>query len=363
MSLKNLQDVLDKAVIDGQVHCVTAAVTDADHIRFQGAAGLVGEDTQFWIASMTKPITSVAALQLVEQDKLSLDEPLERLLPALKDLQIIENGVLRPALQKITLKHLLTHTSGFSYPFTSTEIAAWEKTQNNPAALGSLESLKLPLLFEPGTRWEYGVSTDWVGLAVEAASGMSLAEYFAAYIFGPLGMSNTGFLPSPLRAPLHIRRKDGTLSLQPLKPETSPEFFSGGGGLYSTCTDYLKFLRIFLNSGSGIISSASVKALTINQIGKLLAGKLPSANPNFANNADPTQGIDTQWTLGFLLFPTDGPFGRHAGSVSWEGAANTYFWIDPESTLAAVIMMQILPLGDQQCVRTVTRFEQAVYTE
>jgi CubicO group peptidase (beta-lactamase class C family) len=312
------------------------------------------------MASMTKPVTSVAALQLVEQGKLSLDAPIGALLPALANPQILEHGRLRPAAQKITLKHLLTHTSGMSYPFANAALSAWQRAQPRPAAAGTADWIDVPLLFEPGTRWEYGLSTDWVGLAVEAASGLRLDEYFYAHIFGPLGMAHTGFTPKTPRARFYNRR-DNALIPQEQTPVAPPAFCSGGGGLYSTLNDYLKFLRIFLNQGGGIISPASLEALSVNQIGPLRAGALPSVNPDFANDGDASQGVDARWTLGFMLFPTRGPAGRNAGSLSWAGAANTYFWIDPAVNLAAAILMQVQPSGDAGCIKTLIRFEQAVY--
>jgi CubicO group peptidase (beta-lactamase class C family) len=356
-----IQQILDNAVASGDIPCVAAAVTGPDDTVFQGAAGGVDADTSFWIASMTKPITSVAAMQLVEQGKLSLDAPIGDLLPELQNPQIIESGTLRPAQTKITLRHLLTHTSGFSYPFASAELTNWQKAQKNPPPPGTRAWLNLPLLFEPGARWEYGISTDWVGLAVEAASGLSLDAYFAQHIFSPLGMVRTGFAPSTPRAALYQRQKDGSLRPQPPQPEQTSKFFSGGGGLYSTCADYLKFLRIFLNQGSGIISPASVTALSVNQIGTLRAGALPSVNPDFANDSDAAQGVDARWTLGFMLFPTNGPAGRNPGSLAWAGAANTYFWIDPAINRAGIILMQILPAGDAGALKTYVQFERAVY--
>ncbi len=359
--LHRIQAVLDEAVARGDAPAVVAGVIDANGTLFQGAAGAIGAESSCWMASMTKPVTSVAALQLVEAQKLSLEAPIGELLPELGAPQILENGRLRPARGKITLKHLLTHTSGMSYPFASAELTAWQKAQQNPPPPGTVEWLNVPLLFEPGERWEYGISTDWVGRAVEAASGLSLDEYFKRHIFGPLGMENTGFSPGTPWAVLHDRRPDNSLVPQVPGPVRPPAFFSGGGGLYSTLNDYLKFLSIFLNQGSRIISPASLEALSVNQVRNLRAGALPSINPAFANAGDAAQGVDARWTLGFMLFPTGGPAGRHAGSLSWAGAANTYFWIDPAFNLAAAILMQVQPSGDAGCINTLNRFEQAVY--
>jgi CubicO group peptidase (beta-lactamase class C family) len=366
-----LQAILDTAVAAGDTAGVAAAITGPEGTVAQATAGAttingpdaIDEHTLFWIASMTKPVTSVAALQLVERGKLSLDAPIGDLLPELAHPNILENGALRPATQKMTLKHLLTHTAGFSYGFASATYAAY--IAEHKIAPNSLASLNMPLLFEPGARWEYGISTDWVGRAVEAASGQTLADYFATHIFAPLGMTDTTFTPNPeqraRRAAIHQRQADGTLAVPPPAPAARPEFFSGGGGLSSTLNDYLKFLRIFLNDGAGIMSPASLAALSTNQISALRAGFIPSANPALSTGSDLNPGRDSKWTLGFLLYPETGPFGRNAGSLSWAGLANTYFWIDPAINRAAIILMQTLPSGDAGSLKTYFAFEKAVY--
>lgn len=354
-----IQAVLDDAVARGDAPAVVAGVIDAGGTLFQGAAGNIGADSSCWMASMTKPVTSVAAMQLIEQGRLLLDAPIGELLPELARPQILENGKLRPAERAITLRHLLTHTSGMSYPFANAELAAWQRAQPNAPQHGTVEWLNVPLLFEPGERWEYGLSTDWVGRAVEAASGLSLDVYFKQHIFAPLGMTDTGFTPGTKRAVMYDRR--GNNRLVPQEPGPVRAFFSGGGGLYSTLNDYLKFLKVFLNQGGGIISAASLEALSVNQIGTLRAGALPSVNPDFANDSDAAPGVDARWTLGFMLFPEQGPAGRRAGSLSWAGAANTYFWIDPEGNRAAAILMQVQPAGDEGCIKTLNQFERAVY--
>jgi CubicO group peptidase (beta-lactamase class C family) len=374
MQAENIQKTLDAAVAAGYVAGVAAAVTSGSETLVQCAAGVtvlggnqkVGPNTIFWIASMTKPITSLAAMQLVEQGKLSLDAPISDLLPQLANPQILQNGKLRPALQKITLRHLLTHTAGFSYAFASAEYVAYIKANNIDQTPGALASIDMPLLFEPGERWEYGISTDWVGRAVEAASGETLDVYFQKHIFGPLGMDDTSFRPNAeqntRRAAIHQRQPDGTLSVSPPAVRSkNPEFLSGGGGLHSTLNDYQKFLRMFLGGGAGVIAPESIAEMSKNQIGALRAGYMPSANPSLMSGADVNPGQDSKWGLGFLIYPQKSVFGRHAGSMGWAGLANTYFWIDPAVNQAAVILMQILPSGDAGAIKTLLSFEQAVY--
>ncbi len=373
MNIQAIQKVLDDAVAAGTLPGVAAAVTGADGTLFEAAAGVtvlggtqaVDADTLFWIASMTKPVTSLAAMQLVEQGRLDLDAPVGDLLPELKNPLILEGGKLRPAARPITLKHLLTHTAGFSYSFASAEYAAYFAAAENPPVFGTRAALDAPLLFEPGERWEYGLSTDWVGLAVEAVSGLTLDAYFHQYIFEPLGMVDTEFLPSAeqmsRRAPVHQRRADGSLVAQPPAPLAVPEVFSGGGGLFSTLRDYQKFMRVFLNQGAGIVVPETVTNMSRNHIGGLRAGYLPSANPALFVGRDVNPGQHSQWGLGFLIYPEKGRFGRNAGSFGWAGMASTYFWVDPVVNQAAVIMMQILPSGDTGAMKTLFGFEKAVY--
>jgi CubicO group peptidase (beta-lactamase class C family) len=368
-----IQKVLDNAVASGEAPGVAAAVSDADGTLFEAVAGVtalggtqkIDADSLFWIASMTKPVTSLAVMQLVERGLLALDAPVGDLLPELKNPRILEGGKLRPAARPITLRHLLTHTAGFSYAFASAEYAAYLAAQPNPPAFGTRAALDAPLLFEPGERWEYGLGVDWAGLAVEAASGLNLEAYFRKYIFGPLGMADTSFLPAPeqlaRRAALHKRQADGRLEATPPAPLTVPEVFSGGGGLYSTLRDYQKFLRVFLQHGAGIVTPGTVTEMSRNHIGGLRAGYLPSANPALFVGADVNPGQHNQWGLGFIIYPGKGRFGRNAGSFGWAGMANTYFWVDPVVNQAAVIMMQILPSGDAGAMKTLIGFERAMY--
>ncbi|MDD2794687.1 serine hydrolase [Acidocella sp.] len=366
-------NVLNNAVAAGGVPGVATAVSDARGTLFEAAAGVtmlggeqkVDADTLFWIASMTKPVTSLAAMQLVEQGRLDLDAPVGDLLPELKHPRILEGGKLRPARRPITLRHLLTHTAGFSYAFASAEYAAYLTAQPNPPAFGTRAALDAPLLFEPGERWEYGLGVDWAGLAVEAASGLNLEAYFQKHIFGPLGMADTSFMPTAAqlarRAALHKRQADGSLAATPPAALTVPEVFSGGGGLYSTLRGYQKFLRVFLTAGAGIVTAGTITEMTRNQIGGLRAGYLPSANPALFVGADVNPGQHNQWGLGFIIYPGKGRFGRNAGSFGWAGMANTYFWVDPAAKLAAVMMMQILPSGDAGAMKTLIGFERAMY--
>jgi len=329
------------------------------------------EDTVFQIASMTKAVTSVAAMQLVERGLIGLDDPVGTHLPALAEPQVLEGFAddgspqLRPAKSAITLRHLLTHTSGLGYAFLSADMARAQ----GEVAPGSLASLDTPLLFDPGEKWNYGISTDWAGLLVEAVSGVSLGDYFAEHILGPLKMDATGFdapKDSSKRAALQLRTPAG---FAPMPVEIgggpSAEFQSGGGGLYSTARDYLRFCRMVLNEGTldgaTIVQPATIAQMATNQIGSLRAGRMESIIPEFAGIFDQFPAMDTKWGLGFLLLPEAGPAGRTAGSLSWAGIANSYYWIDHASDRCGVVMMQFLPFGDPAALKVFEATERAAY--
>ena len=333
-------------------------------------------DTMFQLASMTKAVTSVAAMQLVERGLLSLDAPIGDLLPALAKPMVItgfggDGSVnLRDAGGPITLRHLLSHTSGLGYDFVSETQARARGTAGSPTP-GTFAAITTPLLFDPGTAWEYGVSTDWVGLAVEAASGQRLDAYVAHHITGPLGMTDSSFnLTDAQRgrlAALHERQADGSLAPAPLRIGSSPrdEFPGGGGGMYGTAGDYLRFARMILNSGNldggRILDPESSAGMSCNQIGGLRAGTMATAVRAFSLEIDVFPGMDSKWGLGFLINPEPGPNGRAAGSLAWAGIANTYYWIDPASGIAAVLMMQFLPFGDPAALEVYAAFERLVY--
>lgn len=344
--------------------------------RAQKGSAAMTADTVFWLASMTKPIVSVAAMQLVEAGKLALDEPIARVLPELADRPVLEGfdddgrPRLRPARRPITLRHLLTHTSGFAYDFGNADILRYVRDNNLPrGASGQLAALNLPLVFDPGERWEYGISTDWLGRAVEAASGERLDAYVAAHITAPLGMVDTGFGLDAGRAArvaaMHMRGPDGGLGVIPFAPPPAPEFHAGGHGLYATARDYLRFTRALLRGGeldgARILKAETVARMAENQIGDLQAGQVRSVIPEMALEILPPPGIDFGWGFGFLINRQPLPTGRGAGSLSWSGVANTYFWIDPGQNLTGVMMTQIMPFGDPAAFNLAIGCEVAAY--
>jgi methyl acetate hydrolase len=356
---------------------VVAMAADEQSVVYEGAFGFrdmaaasrMSTDTVFRVASMVKLLTSVAALQLVELGKLKLDEPAGNVDPTLGSAQVLAgfaaNGVpqLRPPQRLITLRNLLTHTSGFSYSLWDPNVIRYLKV-----ARGNPSLPRMPLMFEPGSRWAYGGGLDRVGRMVEIASGQSLDRYFRDHITGPLGMNDTGFsLTAKQRArqaSLHVRDASGKLLPEPLEKPNVPKVFSGGGGIYSTAPDYLALLQALLNGGSlhetSILRPETVALMSANQIGDLEAGILKTTNSVLSNDVDLFPGVHLRWGLGHMINIDSVPDGRTAGSLTWAGLFNTYYWIDPTMRIAGVIMMQILPFADRQALKVYRQFEREI---
>ena len=331
-------------------------------------------DALFQIASMTKAVTSVAAMQLVEQGLLKLDDDIAGVLPELGAVQVLEGfdaagaPITRPAAGPITLRQLLSHTSGLGYEFMSAELTQWRK--DNPGAPGTKASLVMPLLADPGTAWIYGVSSDWVGQAVERAGGMTLGDWFARHITGPLAMADTGFgFGDAVKArvtPLHMRMADGNLAPFPVHMGggDTAEFQAGGAGLTGSAQDYLKFCRMILNhgtlNGARILKAETVAEMARNQV-TMPAGRMSTRLPGFSSDFDLFPTMDCGFGLGFLINPQQGPDGRAAGSLAWAGIANSYYWIDPARDVTAVLMMQHMPFGEPAALEVLRAFERAVY--
>jgi methyl acetate hydrolase len=375
-----IDTVLRDAVARKDVPGVVALVTTRDRVLYQGAFGVgdvstgrpLNADTMFRIASMTKAVTSAALMQLVEQGRLGLDDPVSKFLPELASPQVIESFnaatgdyKLRPATRPITVRHALTHTTGLAYPFTS---ATWRDLK--PRA-GDTFAFGGPLLFDPGERWQYSTSTDVVGRLVEVISGQKLEDYFRERIFTPLKMVDTSYnvpqekaarlLPAQQRAG---ERMDGDIVLQATQPGLTIPAPVGGGGLASTANDYGRFVRAFLNGGEldggRILKAETVALMGQNHIG---AVSVPAAKTYLARSRDFTfvnDGRD-KFGLGFLITAEQVPGKRSPGSLSWGGINNTYFWIDPAKGVAGVILMQYLPFADEKALAVYDQFERGAY--
>jgi CubicO group peptidase (beta-lactamase class C family) len=363
---------------------VVAIAANSQEVIYQGAFGkrdlskddAMTLDSVFWIASMTKAITAAAAMQLVEQGKLSLDAPIGKVLPDLAAPQVLEGfdaagePKLRPARNPITLRHLMTHTAGFCYNMWNGDMVQYlEKTGLPAVTTCKNDALKLPLMTDPGTRWEYGINIDYVGKAVEAVSGQRLDAYLRDHLFAPLGMADTAFKIGESQrqrlVAMHGRGPDGSLAPIPFELEQEPEFHMGGGGLYGTAGDYIRFTRMILNKGKGsgnqVLKPETVAMMGQNHIGELTMTKMTSAVAFATNDVDLYPDMVKKWGLSFLITTAATAEGRSPGSLAWAGLANTYYWIDPARDVTGVILMQVLPFADGPCLEAFAGFERGVY--
>lgn len=381
-----IDTLLNEAVQRGDVPGVAAVATDGHGMIYEGGFGkaVLGQtadmtpDTVVWIASMTKAVTGAVAMQQVERGALKLESPAKEVIPYLGEVQVLEgfDAAGRPRLRKpvrdITLRHLLTHTAGFGYDIWNPEILRYREVMDVPTIGTGLDrSLTTPLLFDPGARWQYGIGIDWAGKMVEAVTGRKLGQVMHADLFAPLGMDSTAFRITPaMRARLarvHHRKEDGSL-VADLKREIpqEPEFEAGGGALYSTASDYLKFVRMVLDGGKSargdvVMKPETVDAMAGNAMGDSTVRLLKTVMPALSNDAEFFPGVTKQWGLSFMINNAEAPTGRSAGSLSWAGLPNTYYWIDRRKRLGGVYMTQILPFADVKSLPLFYAFESAAY--
>jgi CubicO group peptidase (beta-lactamase class C family) len=376
-----IADPLRRAVESGAIPGVAAAAATRDGVIFEGAFGTrdlatgakMTPDTVVWVASMTKAVTGACAMQLVEQGKLTLDGAISEVLPELGRVQVLDGfdadskPRLRAPKRPITLRHLLTHTSGFTYDIWNADMARYMEAAGIPGIISCQNAaLTIPLVFDPGEKWEYGISIDWAGKAVEAVSGQTLADYMTGNILAPLGMTDTGFRIGEAQrqrlARMHARSPDGLAPIDMELPQ-DPEFHMGGGGLYATVGDYLKFTQMILHggtfNGTRVLEAQTVATMAGNAMGGLVCEPMKTAAPGASNDVDFLTGM--KWGLSFLINPQKLPTGRSANSLAWAGLANSYFWIDPARGVTGVYATQLLPFFDQQAVAAFQVFETAVY--
>jgi len=382
--MKNVDASFTQAVESKAMPGIVAMAATDKGVLYEGAFGRreLGKDapmtldTVVWIASMTKAITATAAMQLVERGKLALDAPASQLAPGLAKAQVLEGfdaagqPRLRAPKRPITLRHLLTHTAGYSYEIWSADIAKYQAATNTPGITTCTNAaLTTPLLFDPGDRWEYGINIDWAGKMVEAASGQKLDAYLQQNVLGPLGMKDTSFsLSASQRARLaSVHQRDDTGALAPIEfglPE-NPEFHMGGGGLNGTAPDYLAFAQMIMDggrfNGAQVLRPETVDQMAQNHIGPLEIGAMTSAIPPLSNDVELFPGMSKKWGLGFLINTAPAPTGRSAGSLAWAGLANTYFWIDRSKRVCGVFLSQVLPFFDHTAIDLLTTFETEVY--
>ena len=371
-----LDAFLKSRVAAGDAPAIVAMVVDRASTRYTGAFGKasvasgrpVTPDSIFRLASMTKPITTVAAMMLYEAGQLGLDDPVTKYLPEFARVRVLttwhEDGTYasRPPARAITVRDLLTHTSGLAYSFVDPRLARLDD--------GGKSELELPLLHDPGERFTYGPSTAVVGRIVEKISGQPLDVVFRTRIFDPLGMPDTFFtVPADKRERVvtaHARTAGGALHEAANPPALSAPA-RGDGGLFSTAADYARFMQVILNRGrlgpARLLKEQTVEMMTSNQIGRLTIAEQPSVNPAFFRPFPIGAGKDT-FGFGFQIEARPASAGlRSVGSLSWGGVLNTHFWIDPQRGIAAVVLMQLLPYYDARAIAVLRGFEREVYKD
>lgn len=377
-------NVLRAYVDSGRVPGVVAVAAAGGRVVHQAAFGMrdagTGQpmrlDSLFRIASMTKPVTSVAVMQLVEQGRLELDASVARYLPELAHPQVLEGfdpggqPRLRVARRPPTLRELLANTSGYAYSIWNEDLRRYEAVVKIPWDRSRYP--RLPLASDPGTRWEYSPSTAVLGQVVEAVSGLTLEAYFRRHIFEPLGMNDT-FYQAPSNkwerlTRVHRRRADGVVEPGPPSPPSPPVVtsFAGDGGLLSTAPDYLRFVQALLNGGEldgvRVLQSQSVGEMCRNQIGGFRAGEMKSFAPDSSFDVHLFPGATNKFGLGFLINTEPVPGGRAAGSLMWAGIFNTYFWVDRQNRVGGVVLTQLLPFADPTVLGIVEEYERAIYS-
>jgi len=378
-----IDKVLRDAVDSGGVPHVAAIAADRDGVIYQGSAGPreagqsdpVTVDTLFRIMSMTKMPCTVAALQQVEQGNLDLDAPVADYCPEFAEIQVLtgfdgDTPVLRPPARQVTIKNLITHTSGLGYWFFNPQLVRWEEVTGVPNVVaGSRASFTAPMLADPGEAFNYGINIDWLGKVVEAVTGVGLDVAIKQGITGPLDMDQTTFLMNddqqPNSTPVHVKAEDGTwISIGEVLNQ-EPDWWAGGHGLYGPPSDYIKFQQALLRggelNGTRILRSSTVDEAFRNQIGDLdFPAELATVDP--ASTCDFTAGPGFKWGYGLLLNTSDIPGMRRAWSGAWAGLCNTQFWVDRTTGICGSIYSNFLPFVTPEAVKLYNDFERTLYT-
>lgn len=377
-----MQSVLDGAVAGQDVPFAVAMTGRAGGVTWTGAAGpatpdrAAAADTVFRIFSMTKAIGSTAAMILIDRGLLDADTPVDDVLPEFARIQVLDGWdgdqpILRAPRTRCLVRHLATHTSGLEYEFWHTAPGEFMAKTGAVSILSGLKaSMFYPMLTDPGTRWGYGPSTDWLGQMVERVSGQRIDAFLRANLFDPLGMTDTDVEVrahmAPRLAGVKARGPDGTFADFALAPPSNPEFYGMGHALYSTPTDYMKFLRMILNrgalNGNRVLSPGAVAKMLENHMPPgVVFEKMHTAAPPITADFDPFVGTVKTHSFGFLRNEADIPGMRRAGAQAWAGVLNTHYWIDPAADLAGLIMTQSLPFVEPRFMQTYADFERAAY--
>ena len=375
--------VLSRAVDRQDVPFVVGMVANAAGPTYSGAfgdaaAGLkASEDTVFRIFSMTKAIGSTAAMILIDRGKLNPETPVKEILPEFGKIQVLERfdgdkPILRAPRTNATVRHLATHTSGLEYEFWNAEVANYLAKTGHPSILSGLKSAMFyPMMTDPGTRWGYGPSIDWLGLIVEKIDGRRIDKFCHEEIFGPLGMKDTAFEVSDAMAKrlatVKIRGEDGNFGPYDIAPPPNPEVYGMGYALYSTAPDYVQFLRMFLNrgtlNGNRLLSEKGVDWMLADRMNGLTFEEMVTVVPALTADFDAFAGTRRTHSFGCFRNEVDIPGRRSAGSQSWGGVLNTHFWFDPKKGIASIIMTQSLPFVEPRFMQLYADYESAVYAE
>ena len=378
-----LQKVLDDSVAANRFPFVVGMTAKASGVTFAGASGeaapgqSASPDTVFRIFSQTKAIGSTAAMILIEQGKMNFNTPVEEVLPEFANIQVLDGWDgdtprMRAPRVKATVRHLATHTSGLEYEFWRPEVGEYLGKTKRPSILaGTKDALFYPMMTDPGTRWGYGPSIDWLGLMVERISGQRIDAFLKANLFEPLGMKDTDVEVRPHMqarlAGVKARGADGKFTDFPLAPPSNAEVYGMGHSLYSTPQDYMRFLRMFLNQGQldgkRVLKAKSIERMLVNHMGPLKFEKMITAAPPITADFDPFPGTTKTHSFGFMRNESDIPGRRRAGSQSWAGVLNTHYWFDPKSNLAGIIMTQTLPFVEPPLMAAYEEFEKASYAQ
>ena len=382
----SVQAILEGGVARGDVAGAVARIVSGDEVLCSvdagvrsiddPAAGPMTSDTVCWIASMTKAVTGAAAMQLTERSRLHLDTPAAEVLEHLGTVGVLEgfdekgDPLVRPARAPITLRQLLTHTSGFGYEIWSDDLLRYHKVTGTPTIRTCRRAaLNAPALHDPGEQWLYGTSIDHVGLMIEAASGMRLGDYLQQHLLGPLGMDSTAFgISDDMRsrlATVHSRGGDGALGAIGFEMDQEPEVQLGGAGLYSTVEDYCRFLQMILGRGTRagvqVLRPETVDQMIVNNMGPLRVVPLPAALPGVAGDVEFYPGVEKSWGLTFQINEEPLPAGRPAGGLMWAGLANSFYWVDMQNQVAGTYISQQFPFGDPRTFGLFESIERACY--
>lgn len=395
-----LKPLFEAAVKDKQVPGIGAFVVDSKgnfllketfgtkHLNDPTAAPF-DADTPVQIFSCTKIITTIAALQLLEQGKLSLSDPVEKYVPEIADVQVMESikpdeaPVLRAPKTKVTILHLLTHTAGFTYDFFDVPTLLYRQHTGRPPLgyhnTAVWDDFKTPLTADPGTKYCYGVNTDWVGFVIQAVSGMSLPDYLEAHILQPLGMRQTSAKLNPDNGRLYVHinmgPEAGLVGDPNSKNNENPPLWGGGGFLYSTMNDFAKLLATILNGGTSPETGKSIlkpenvtKYLFTDHLppsaDKSLLGEIGTSMPIISMEGSFLPSVPATskgWSTGLLLNGEDLPYGRKAGSGAWAGLGNLYYWIDPATGIAGMVVSSVLPFVSPPIMRLFDEVERVAY--